>query len=354
MIKFSRGRAKKTGMLPGALVHVGEQKVDQVSISLTHYSDNRLVEEEFDDIKACFPYLELDGVKWISVRGLHDIEVIRELGNFLDLHPLLQEDLLNTELRPKVDANERCIVCIMKSFTLNQESDALKVEQVSIILGENFVISLEEQAEDLFVLIRERIRNNRGKIRKSGADYLAYALIDILVDQYFEVLDVLGEQLQDLEDRLASDQDEEAIKNIHYKKKQVIFLRRSIWPLRGIINYFVKEDTGLIKPETVIYLRDIYDHTVEIVETIEIYRENLSGILDIYLTSVNNRMNEVMKVLTVIATIFIPLTFIAGVYGMNFMYMPELHWWWAYPTVLAIMAGVGVLMILFFRRKKWL
>jgi len=353
MMLPGKDRSKKAGMLPGALVHVGIQKTDKVHINLVHYQENLLVEEEFEKVESCFPYLNLDGVVWISIRGLHQVEVIRELGNYLGLHPLLQEDLLNTAKRPKAETREGCVFIIMKSLFLNQSDGELQEEQVSIILGESFVISLEEEPEDLFEPIRERIRNSRGRIRKYGADYLAYSLLDILVDQYFVVLETLGGQLQNMEDELVFTQDKEAIQDIQSKKKQMLLLRRSTWPLREIISYLEKEETGLVRPETVIYLRDVYEHTVEVVETIEVYRETLSGMLDIYLTSVSNRMNEVMKILTIIATIFIPLTFIAGVYGMNFRYMPELDWRWGYPIVLAAMATVSAGMLLYFRKKKW-
>lgn len=341
-------------MLPGTLVHVGIQKADKVHINLVHYQESLLVEEEFEKIESCFPYLNLDGVVWISIRGLHQVAVIRELGNYLGLHPLLQEDLLNTAKRPKAETREGRVFIIMKSLSLNQDDGELQEEQVSIILGKNFVISLEEEPEDLFEPIRERIRSSTGIIRKSGADYLAYSLLDILVDQYFVVLETLGGHLQNMEDELVFTQDKEAIQDIQRKKKQMLLLRRSTWPLREIISYLEKEETGLVRPETVIYLRDVYEHTVEVVETIEIYRETLSGMLDIYLSSVNNRMNEVMKILTIIATIFIPLTFITGVYGMNFQYMPELYWRWSYPIVLAAMATVSAGMLFYFRKKKWL
>ena len=353
MMLPGKDRSKKAGMLPGTLVHVGIQKTDKVHINLVHFQENLLVEEEFEKIESCFPYLNLDGVVWISIRGLHQVEVIQELGNHLGLHPLLQEDLLNTAQRPKIETHEGCIFMIMKSLSLNQGDGDLQEDQVSIILGENFVISLEEEPEDLFEPIRERIRSSRGRIRKSGADYLAYSLLDILVDQYFVVLETLGGQLQNIGDELIFTQTKGALQAIQRKKKHMLILRRSTWPIRGIIGYLEKEETGLVRPETVIYLRDVYEHTVEVVETIEIYRETLSGILDIYLTSVNNRMNEVMKILTIIATIFIPLTFITGVYGMNFHHMPELDWRWGYPIVLAIMASVSAGMLLYFRKKKW-
>ena len=354
MILVGKDRSKKAGMPPGTLIHVGKQKADKVHINLMHYKESLLEEKEFEKIESCFPYLNLDGVVWISIRGLHQVAVIRELGSYLGLHPLLQEDLLNTAQRPKAETREDCVFIIMKSLSLNQGDGELQEEQVSIILGKNFVISLEEEPEDLFEPIRERIRSSTGKIRKSGADYLAYSLLDILVDQYFVVLEALGEQLQDMDDELVFTQDKKAIQDIHRKKKQMLLLRRSTWPLREIISCLEKEETGLVRPETVIYLRDVYEHTVEVVESIEIYRETLTGMLDIYLTSVNNRMNEVMKVLTIIATIFIPLTFIAGVYGMNFRYMPELDWRWGYPLVLTTMAIVSAGMLFYFRKKKWL
>jgi magnesium transporter len=236
----------------------------------------------------------------------------------------------------------------------DREESKIKVEQVSLILGENFVISFQETEGDIFNPIRERVRNNKGRVRKMGADYLAYVLIDAVVDNYFLILEALGEQIESMEEELVANPTPETLQTIHNLKREMIFLRKSVWPLRELISGLERGESALIRESTGIYLRDVYDHTIQVIDTVETFRDMLSGMLDIYLSSVSNRMNEVMKVLTIIATIFIPLTFLAGIYGMNFEFMPELRWHWSYPLVWCVMIVIGVAMIFYFKRKKWL
>jgi magnesium transporter len=246
------------------------------------------------------------------------------------------------------------IFVVLKTFSYNHQSDELEPEQISLILGPSFVVSFQEREGDVFNPIRERIRSNKGRIRRMGADYLAYSLLDSIVDHYFIVLEQVGEEVEFLEEELVTNPTPETLQTIHNLKREMLFLRKSVWPLREVIGALERGESSLIKESTGIYLRDVYDHTIQVIDTIETFRDMISGMLDIYLSSVSNRMNEVMKVLTIIATIFIPLTFIAGIYGMNFQYMPELEWRWGYPMVWVVMLAIGVLMLIYFRKKDWL
>jgi magnesium transporter len=293
-------------------------------------------------------------VVWIHVEGIHDPDVLERIGRRFDLHPLLVEDIASTEYRPKVEDYGQRLFTVMNVLAYNDASGDVSSEQVSIVLGPSFVLSFEESPGRVFEPIRERIRDGKGRLRSMGADYLAYALIDAVVDGYFEVEEKLGERIEDLEDELVTKPDAETVQLIYVLKRQVMGLRRSVWPLREAIMSLQREESPLIQHATTVHLRDVYDHTIQVIDTIENFRDLLSGMLDLYLSSVSNRMNEVMKVLTIIATIFMPLTFIAGLYGMNFRHMPELLLPWGYPVVLAAMVIIGTGMLVYFRRRKWL
>jgi len=288
------------------------------------------------------------------VDGIHQVEVLELLGECFGLHPLVLEDILNTDQRPKMEDFSEYIFVVLKTFSYNDQSDEVEPEQISLILGPSLVLSFQERAGDVFDPIRERIRNGKGRIRRMGADYLAYALLDSIVDHYFIVLEQVGEDVEFLEEELVTNPTPETLQTIHNLKREMIFLRKSVWPLREVIGALERGESSLIKESTGIYLRDVYDHTIQVIDTIETFRDMISGMLDIYLSSVSNRMNEVMKVLTIIATIFIPLTLVAGIYGMNFQYMPELGWRWGYPIVWLVMLVIGAVMLVYFRRKKWL
>jgi magnesium transporter len=290
----------------------------------------------------------------MNVDGLHQVEILEKLGECYGLHPLVLEDILNTDQRPKMEDYGEYIYIVLKALDYNDKSNEIETEQISLILGSNFVFSFQEREGDTFDPIRERIRNGKGRIRSMGADYLAYALVDSIVDNYFIILEKLGEKIEFLEDKLVSHPTPETLQTIHHLRREMIFLRKAVWPLREVINSLERGESSLVKESTRLYLRDVYDHTIQTIDTIETYRDMVSGMLDIYLSSVSNRLNSVMKVLTIIATIFMPLTFLAGVYGMNFKYMPELGWRWGYPLIWLIMVGIGVLMLIFFRKKKWL
>ena len=351
---FKKGSLKKPGLSPGTLVYVGDRKDQKVKITVIDYDQDHLEEKEVGSIEDCLPYKLTDSVTWINISGIHDMAVIESLGKRFDLHPLLLEDAVNTEHRPKMDDYEDYLFLVLKMLHDPEQDLSIKHEQVSIILTPRAVISLQEYEGDIFDPVRERIRRGKGRLRTQGTDYLAYALIDTVVDHYFRIFEALGEKIENLQEAVLEQPGPGILAEIQRLKREMIFLRKSVWPLREMISSMVRGDSALIRPEVVVFLRDVYDHTIQVIDTIETFRDMLSGMLDIYLSSVSNRMNEVMKVLTIIATVFIPLTFIAGVYGMNFEHMPELKFSWAYPAILLFMGGVALVMFAWFRRKRWL
>ena len=355
MKRYTKKRSKKAWMAPGTLVHIGEKTVDITGVTVIDYSETELREETLHKIEECFLLKDKPTVTWINLEGIHDIPLIEKLGACYQIHPLTLEDILNTDQRPKIDDMENYIFIVLKMLHYNDQGTDIVSEQVSLILGNNFVFSFQEGLKgDVFEPLRQRIRGSKGKIRKMGADYLAYAMLDGIVDNYFAVLEKLGEQIELLEEEVVTDPKPETLQRIHYFKREMLYIRRCVWPLREVVAALAKRESDLIKESTEIFLRDVYDHVVQIIDTIETFREMLSSMLDIYLSSLSNRLNQVMKVLTIIATIFIPLTFIVGLYGMNFKYMPELEWQWGYPFVLTIMISVVCIMLFFFRKRKWL
>jgi magnesium transporter len=355
MAEHLKKRSAKAGLPPGSLVHIGAKKVGETRIRILDYDENGVREKEKAAIADCLPFCDTDSVTWIDIEGLQDVGLLDRLGSAYGLHPLILEDMLNTDQRPKYDDMESYIYVVIKMLDFDPATLEIVSEQVSVVFARNYVISLQEGREgDLFDPLRERIRGNKGRIRRMGPDYLAYALLDTIIDHYFAILEKFSERIEALEEGLVTDPRPETLHQIHRLKREMIFLRKSAWPLREVVNALEKSESELIRPATKIFLRDIYDHAIHIIDSVETYREMLSGMLDIYLSSVSNRMNQVMKVLTIIATIFMPLTFIAGIYGMNFRFMPEIGWRWAYPLVLLAMAGVAGIMIHFFRKKNWL
>jgi len=354
MSRYVKKRSKKAGLPPGTLVYIGDRKPDGVKITILDYNEADFHEMDAGTVEACFPFRDTLSVTWLDVDGTHDIETIRKLGECYGLHPLVQEDILNTDQRPKLEDYGDYLYIVLKMLSHDERSGEIRSEQVSLILGRSFVISFQEGKEgDVFGPIRERIRSGKGRIRKTGADFLAYSLIDAVVDSYFVIMEKLGESVDILEERLVDRPSPETLHGIHALKKEMIFLRKSVWPLREVIGALERGDSGLIQEPTRAYLRDVYDHTIQVIETIETFRDMVTGMLDIYLSSLSNRLNEVMKVLTIIATLFMPLTFLAGVYGMNFRRMPELEWPWGYPAVLGIMCIVAISMLAYFKKKKW-
>ena len=355
MVKHIKKRSEKSGLPPGSLVHVGQKKSEKVKITIIDYDEEKLREKEAKTVEECFPFKDEPTVTWINIDGLHQVDIIEKIGKYFDVHPLLLEDILNTEQRPKMEDFDDYIFIVLRMLECKNEKNwILTSEQMSLIIGKNFVISFQESEGDIFDPVRDRIRNGKGKIRKMGPDFLAYSLMDAIVDGYFIILEKLGEKIEDIEDELMTNPTPKTLKVIHRLKRDMIYLRKSVWPFREVISNLERGESKLIKETTSIYLKDIYDHTIQVIDTIESFRDMLSGMLDIYLSSISNRMNEIMKVLTIIATIFIPLTFLVGVYGMNFKYMPELELPWSYPALWFFMITLGVSMLVYFKKRKWI
>ncbi|MCW4009852.1 MAG: magnesium/cobalt transporter CorA [Candidatus Bathyarchaeota archaeon] len=350
----SRGSAKKAGLPPGTVVYVGKQKTEKTRIRSISYDDTHFEEKENKKIDETFDSANKEGVTWINVDGLQRVDVIEKIGKHFNLHPLTLEDIANTEQRPKMEDFGHYIYVVLRMLRYDQQGNEIISEQLSLILNSNLVLSFQESEGDVFDTVRERLRNEKGKIRKMGADYLLYALIDAVVDNYFAVLEKLGEKIEDIEDQVIANPEPATVQVVHNLKRQSIALRKYVWPLREVVNGLERCESGLISKATGIYLRDVYDHTIQVIDSVETFRDVLSGMLDIYLSSVSNRMNEVMKVLTIIATIFIPLTLVAGIYGMNFTYMPELSAQWGYPLVLLAMVLIAVVMLAYFKKRKWI
>ena len=318
------------------------------------YDEAHFQEKEIKTIEECFLFKDKPTVTWINIDGLHQVEILEKLGECYGLHPLVLEDILNTDQRPKMEDYGEYLYIVLRMFNYNDKSSEIESEQISLVLGPNFVFSFQEREGDTFNPIRDRIRNSKGRIRKMGADHLAYTLLDSIIDNYFIILEKLGEKIEFLEEEVVSRPKSETLQTIHHLKREMIFLRKGVWPLREVISGLERGESSLIKESTRIYLRDVYDHTIQTIDTIETYRDMVSGMLDIYLSSISNRLNAVMKVLTIIATIFMPLTFLAGIYGMNFKYMPELEWRWGYPTVWIAVILISVSMLIYFKKKGWL
>jgi magnesium transporter len=354
MFNFLKKTSKKAGLPPGTLVHIGEKKTDYVRIRVIDYDGETLEEREVETIEECFSYKDSPTVTWINIDGLHDVDVIQRIGKCYNLHPLVLEDIVHTDQRPKIEDFEDYIFVILKMLSYDEEKRIINLEQFSLILGKNYIISFQERFGDIFDPVRERLRKKSGRIRQRNADYLMYALVDAVVDNYFAVLDKLGVQIEACEEEMRSHPDETALQKVHALKSELTLLRRYIWPQREMVGGLGKIETELINDSTLIFLRDVYDHTIHAIDIIEAFRDMVSNLTDAYISHVSNRMNEIMKVLTVIATLFIPLTFIAGIYGMNFKLMPELEWRWGYPLVLGLMLTIIVIMLIWFKRKRFL
>ncbi|HSG08175.1 MAG TPA: magnesium/cobalt transporter CorA [Longimicrobiales bacterium] len=354
MGRFVRRARKKPGAPPGTLVHTGEQKVERVRIRYLDYDAGQLSEAELPDIDACAPFKDSPTVSWINVDGLHDVDLIQRLGERFKWHPLMLEDIVSVGQRPKMEEYEGCVFMVLPMLSWDAERRQVVDEQLSLVLGERYVFTFQERFGDVFEGVRERLRNARGRIRSRGADYLAYALTDAVVDHYFHVLEGIGNVAEELETEVVDAPSQSTMHRLHALKRELISVRRAVWPLREMLATLVRSGEDVFTEETLLFMRDVHDHAVQVAETVESLRDVVSGGIDLYLSNVGYRTNEVMKVLTIMASIFIPLTFMAGLYGMNFEYMPELHLWWAYPALLVLMAAVGGGMVVYFRRKGWL
>ncbi len=349
----TKRRSAKTGLPPGSLIHIGQRHTEKAKITLCEYDESHFQEREISTLEGVISPPTGSAVTWIHIDGLQETRLLEQMGSIFCLHPLILEDILNTEQRPKSEDHGDYLYIVLRLFHEGADG-ALIPEQVSIVLGPNWLISLQEKEGGLIAPVRERLRNEKGRLRKAGADYLAHALLDAIVDSYFVILDKFGEKIENLEDALVGRPSPVTLRAIQALKREIILLRKAVWPLREMVGGLARSDSPLIREPSVIYFRDVYDHAVQVIDTIETYRDMLSGMLDIYLSSISNRMNEIMKVLTIIATVFMPLTFLAGVYGMNFKYMPGLEWRWGYITLWGVMIIIAIFMLLYFRRKKWL
>jgi magnesium transporter len=340
------------GSPPGTLFYNGEHKNERIKITLIEFNETEFFEEEFYDLSHCIEHVKPNMIKWMNIEGVHKTELIEKIGQIYGLHPLTLEDIVHIDQRPKFEEYENYLLTIMKMISY---SDEVEAEQLSIILKDSTVISFQEPTGgDAFDIIRERLRQSKGRVRKLGADYLYYALMDAVVDCYFNAIEKIGDKVERIEEEIMNQPRKQSLNELYRIKREVIYLRKQVWPLRDMINNLIRSETTLITTNTHLFLRDIQDHSTRIIEAVEIYRDLLSGIMDIYLSTNANKMNEVMKMLTIISTIFIPVTFISSVYGMNFDYMPELRSPYGYAGVLLVMLIVIVSLVIYFKRKKWL
>lgn len=357
MRKSSKKRTqltRKLGLPPGTLVHVGEIKTDKPSITLIEYDAGGITETRFDSLEASRQHQPAREKLWLNVHGLHDPAVMAEIGRRFKLHPLVQEDILNTQQRPKSDEFADYLYIVVRCFDFDAERHCLNSDQVSIVLGRNFVLTFQERPTGAFEAIRERLRAENGAMRSHGTDYLAYALLDTLVDRYFVMLDHLTDEAEELEEQALSRPNPALLAEINRVKHEALTLRRAIWPLREVLNNMSRADNGFFSPDTRLYLRDIYDHTVHVLESLESVRDLLADLLDIYLSSVSNRLNSEVRILTVLTTLFMPATLIAGIFGMNFRSMPLLEEADGFRLAMTLMAGAAGLMAAVFWRRNWL
>ncbi len=354
MAKSSRKKSAKFGLPPGSLVHIGERKIENVRITVMDYDEQRCDETVLDSVKQTGEYRNKPSVSWINIDGIHDMEVIKATGRIFDIHQLVLADIVNTRQRPKYEAYDGLVFVVLKMLDMQTSRSKVIFEQISILVSDNCVITFQEAPGDVLDAVRDRIRGSKGRIRKFGPDYLANCILDAILDGYYAVLDDLSERVIAMEERLIEEPGQDLLQQIYAARREYLLLRKYIRPVREIVASLERNENGLVRPETTLYIRDLYDHAIQIIETMESLRDSITGMLEMYLSSASNRMNEVMKVLTIIATIFIPLTFIAGIYGMNFEKMPELRWRFGYLAVWVIMLVVGGAMVWFFRRKKWI
>ena len=355
MLKFIQKMSKKSGMPPGSLVYLGEEVEHDARITVTmlDYDSDNIEEKEIEDIEECAAYRDKPTVTWINIYGIHDTDLIERIGKVFELHPLVLEDILNTSHRPKIEVFDKYLYTVIKMLDIDEQGN-LESEQVSIVSMDNVVLTLQEKPGDVFDSVRKRIKDKRLRIRKRGTDYLSYALIDAVVDQYFFILESWEDKIEALEDVILNDPSNSIFDQIYQLKHSLMHLKKSVTPIREMLDSLIDEELDMLKPETLPYIRDVSDHVLQILDTIDNYRETILGLIDTFNSIAGNRMNEVMKVLTIIATLFIPLTFIAGIYGMNFAFMPELAWKYGYFVVWGIMIVLAVIMLFYFRRKKWL
>ncbi|MCB1948237.1 magnesium/cobalt transporter CorA [Nitrosomonas sp.] len=347
--------ADKSGLPPGSLVHIGEKHATSSRISVIQYNDHAINECEIKTIAELQQLHSDESITWVNIDGLSNARIIEDIGAQLNIHPLILEDILSTHQRPKLEEYDDYLYLVVKSINVN-DNNALEMqyEQISILLLTNYVITFKEKAEDIFRPVRYRLQNNKDRLRQNGSDYLTYVLLDTIVDEYFVIEDHLDEIIDPLEDSLLTNPDQKALQIIQHLRRELITMKRSISPLRELLSTIQHTDTGLIHEKTLRYYGDVHDHVLRVTDSMDSYRERIAVIQDVYLSSISNKMNETMKILTIFAAIFIPLTFLAGIYGMNFEYMPELKWRWAYPVLWLVFITISIGLILYFKKKKWL
>lgn len=354
MPRFFKKKNKTPGTPPGTLSFIGEKKVEKVSVQLIDYNPDQFEEREIQDLEEISKYKDKDSVTWINIYGLHDIEMIRKIGEIFELSELLLEDILNVDQRPKLAEYDKCIFIVIKMLRYDETADRILPEQLSIIYSDKFLITFQESVGDVFEVVRNRLRNQRKRIRSSGPDFLAYALVDTIVDNYILIIEDFGDDIESNETKIIKDPDPEMVEIINYYKLEIQFLRRSIRPTKELIFQWSKVESDFVKAETFQYLEDLNDHITTVNEALDTYREMLSDQLTIFHTTISSKMNDIMRVLTIFAAIFIPLTFIAGVYGTNFENLPELKFKYSYLIFWIILIVVALFMLRYFRKKKWL
>ena len=354
MKRFFKNSSKKAGLPPGSLYYTGSRKEEPISIQAFNYSGEIFEEKELLTPEDTFPFRD-DALKsWINVNGVHNVGVIESICKHYGIHALTIEDIVSTDQRPKIEEHDKYLYVVLKMMDYDIEKESIHMEQVSLLLGKDFVISFQEKEGDTFNPVRDRLRSGKGRIRNSGVDYLLYALIDTVVDNYYIIMEKVGDSMAAIEEKLLFNASKEGFEAVYGLKREMLAMRRSTWPLRELVYKLEREDFALISGDTKVFLRDVYDHTIQVIDTVETYRDLLSGMVDLYHSTISTRTNDVMKVLTIISTIFIPLTFIVGVYGMNFEVMPELTWKYGYLAVWVLMLTTGAFMVWFFRKKSWL
>lgn len=354
MVDLNVKHQLKVGQAPGTMIYVGAEKRDKTRISVFDYDIDNITSFDVLDIEVLEKYVDSATNTWINVIGVHNTKEIEDIGRIFHIHPLVLEDVINTNQRPKTEMYDNFVYIVLKMLYIDEKSNDVTIEQVSIIVGENYVITFQETEIDVFDSIRKRISSTKWRVRRLGADYLTYALIDAIVDNYFIVLEHLNEVVEELEDEMLSNSKPDYLQMVYRLKRTYIYIRKMVYPVRELLNMLMRTEIKQINDETRLHYRDVYDHLIRVLDTIEHSRELLSSIVEIHITSISQKMNEVMKVLTIIATIFIPLTFIAGIYGMNFKNMPELEWEWGYFASIGLMALIAIGMVLYIVKKKWL
>jgi magnesium transporter len=351
--KFVSKTAKR-GSIPGTVEYIGQPRAEEVRIEIVEYDESTQVSESvIGSVKELKAYLDHPGLKWIQVTGVHNPEILSELGQLVNIISLDLEDIANTTQRPRIEERENYIFLVFKVLQLDPQSREVSIEQISLILGANYVISFHETPPKVFETLRNRILTSKGRVRKMKSDYLVFTITDIIIDQYFTILEDIGETIEETEEELIVSPGQASQEAIYKLKRRLGYVKKTIWPAREVLNQLQRSDRQLINDETRIYFRNNYDHTIQIIETLESLRDLTSGMMDLYLSTVSYKMNEIMKVLTIFSTIFIPLTFFAGVYGMNFKYLPELEWKNGYYFFWGIMVTIAIIMLIYFRRKKW-